>query len=375
MIRGKDEEDSGDFAVPKFKKTDMKQDIKEVGAFCSKCGAWKGQLGLEPDFNLFIKHLCDIFDEAKRVLKPTGTCWVNLGDTYGGTGDKGDHKDPKYMNGRTGQSTAINKTAPSKSLVMIPFRFAIEMVNRGWILRNTIIWHKRNCMPSSAKDRFTVDFEYLFFFVKQKKYWFEQQFEAHEHPEVNHRTAKGGDGSGELGSSVRFGNLPQGRNMRAVWRIATQPFPEAHFAVYPEKLCETPINSGCPQYICKKCGKAREPIYESNQPKRDVEWHPEKYGTEDDKGKRLGRMQPQKSVYNTSVKKGLTDCNCNAGWRGGVMLDPFCGAGTTCVVAKRLGREYIGIELNPDYIRIAQKRLAKVPLRLDWFQQKEARKG
>ena len=109
--------------------------------FCHKCGAWRGNFGLEPTIELYIKHLCDIFDEAKKVLREDGTCWVNLGDSY-------------------------NKT---KSLCMIPQRFAIEMVNRGWILRNTIIWHKPNGMPESAKNRFTVDYEYIFFFSKSNK--------------------------------------------------------------------------------------------------------------------------------------------------------------------------------------------------------------
>lgn len=114
---------------------------------------WRGQLGLEPTPQLYIQHLVGIFDEVKRVLKDTGTCWVNLGDTYGGT------------------------TKTDKSLAQIPSRFAIAMTDAGWILRNEIIWWKRNCMPSSVKDRFTVDFEKLFFFVKSKKYYFEQQLE------------------------------------------------------------------------------------------------------------------------------------------------------------------------------------------------------
>jgi len=113
---------------------------------------WKGQLGLEPTFNMYINHLCDIFDEIKRVLKSSGTCWVNIGDRYS-----------------TSKSGII-----SKCLIGIPFRFTIEMINRGWILRNTIIWHKPNAMPSSVKDRFSVDFEYIFFFVKNQEYFFDQ---------------------------------------------------------------------------------------------------------------------------------------------------------------------------------------------------------
>ena len=139
--------------------------------FCIKCNAWKGELGLEPTFDLYIKHLCDVFDAVKQVLKDEGTIWVNLGDTYSSNKSGESNKQMVQLKRKPVEGL------PTKSLVMIPFRFAIEMVNRGWILRNTIIWHKRNCMPSSAKDRFTVDFEYLFFFSKKKKYYFETQLE------------------------------------------------------------------------------------------------------------------------------------------------------------------------------------------------------
>ena len=141
--------------------TGSQHDLRET-VYCAGCLAWKGSLGLEPTHDLFIKHLCDIFDETKRVLKDEGTLWVNLGDSYGaGTGDF------------------------NKSLVGIPFRFATEMLERGWTLRNTIIWHKRNCMPSSIRDRFTVDFEYVFLFSKNKKYFFNQQFEPHTSGDEN----------------------------------------------------------------------------------------------------------------------------------------------------------------------------------------------
>lgn len=151
------------------------------GNFCKKCGAWKGELGLEPDFELYIKHLCDGFDEVKRVLKETGTIFVNIGDTYYGSQSVKDYTNIGDMGKQEGQREGVpGKNRPTrggllnhKTLTMIPFRFAIEMVNRGWILRNTIIWQKLSCMPSSARDRFTVDFEYIFFFVKSNKsnYW------------------------------------------------------------------------------------------------------------------------------------------------------------------------------------------------------------
>ena len=300
-----------------------------ISNFCSKCSAWKGQLGLEPIFDLYIKHLCDIFDEVKRVLKKTGTCWVNLGDTYYGSGKGagGDITDSKQVWGFENKTTkncdhcgkefegyAFQKFCGSacsgvdntprerkgelkdKCLTLIPMRFAIEMVNRGWILRNNIIWHKRNIMPSSAKDRFTVDFENLFFFTKNKKYYFETQYEPHltsnNQPEFQNKKWKG------KGNNIRVHHggeknpdylNPQGRNKRTVWSINPKPYKEAHFAVYPEKLCETPIKAGCP--------------------------------------------------------------------KEGIVLDPFFGSGTTGIVALKQQKKFIGIELNSEYIEIANKRL------------------
>ena len=135
------------------------------------------QLGLESTPEEFINNLCDIFDEVKRVLRPHGSCWVNLGDSY--------VRNPSQQDqvGKTGiQSTKYqynfkhkknySSTYKAKSLVQIPSRFAIEMTDRGWILRNEIIWHKPSCMPASVKDRYTVDFEKMFFFTKNPKYYF-----------------------------------------------------------------------------------------------------------------------------------------------------------------------------------------------------------
>lgn len=354
--------------------------------FCSKCNAWKGQLGLEPTFDLFIKHLCDIFDEVKRVLRKDGTCWVNLGDTYGSSGSRSKSEEESEKNkerakikgynvgGWSSDSQGANNRnfidttslgIQEKSLCLIPFRFAIEMQNRGWILRNVIIWQKPNCMPSSVKDRFTVDFEYLFFFVKNKKYWFETQYEPHT--QIDRRGDNRVEYKGKCSNSQWGNYLGQGingRNKRAVWSICPQPFPEAHFATYPEELCETPIKAGCPQYICKKCGKAREKIMEKQQPPEEVftntnspndgyvssgAWN----------GGNKGFGQKLQNWLNEHPDKfiGYTDCGCNIGFESGIVLDPFFGAGTTGLVALKNNRNFIGIELNPEYIKIAKERL------------------
>ena len=246
-----------------------------------------GQLGLEPTFQEYIEKLCNIFDEVKRVLKKEGTCWVNLGDTYGGSGKGSGGNSEKQMT-NTNKGSYFKKSKESwtfekapvgdvqKCLCQIPSRFAIEMTNRGWILRNEIIWHKPNCMPSSAEDRFTVDFEKVFFFVKSKKYYFEQILEPYESEPTDadrkrNKSSEKYEGTGLYSEGERDYYSKGGRNKRTVWSITTKGFSEAHFATYPEALVEPMIKSGCPQFVCNKCGKAREKIVIDTGERKDVE--------------------------------------------------------------------------------------------------------
>jgi site-specific DNA-methyltransferase (adenine-specific) len=280
------------------------RDHDVISNTCSLCGSWKGQLGQEPNYHDYINHLFEIMQEVARVVKDSGSIWVNLGDSYAGTGDKGNLKDPKYPDGRNGQSVAKNRIVDGvkqKSLVGIPDRFKIKMIDGGFICRNEIVWHKPNQMPSSVKDRFTVDFEKFYFFTQNTKYYFEQQFDPYTEPmnrwAGDKLVAKGesdwDDGTGQ--STYRDRNMrpnPNGKNKRCVWSINTKPLKEAHFAIYPEKLIETPILACCPE--------------------------------------------------------------------NGLVMDIFFGSGTTGVVAKKLNKNYLGIELNPEYIKIAEKRLGIV---------------
>ena len=190
----------------------------------------ENQLGQEKTPEEYISNLCDIFDGVYRVLRNDGSLWVNLGDTY----ISKKHKLKNYKN---------------KSLALIPHLFVIEMSKRGWICRNDIIWHKPNAMPSPVKDRFTVDFEYIFLFVKQEQYFFEQQ------KEKNKDTYNGKRGSSrtrkKLESAMK-GDISdirktyETRNIRTTWQINTKPFKDAHFATYPDELIRVPILAGCP---------------------------------------------------------------------------------------------------------------------------------
>jgi DNA modification methylase len=349
-----------------------------------------GQLGLEPTFEEYVLKLCDIYDEVKRVLRKDGTCFVNLGDTYNNVtpGGRDINRWPKQSrNDHTPNNRSLPVNVQVKSLCLIPQRFAIEMVNRGWILRNVIIWHKPNPMPSSAKDRFTVDFEYVYFFVKSKKYWFEPQYEPYQESSVGRyalagqrnmetfsqsRDFAGGGreanenpphiykaGQGTVksrGNNVDHlcvgGSNPLGRNKRCVWTIPTQPFPEAHFATFPEKLVEPMIKAGCPEFVCTKCGKAREKIYNEQK-----EYHRKpNYKSRTASGSEYDGKFYSDMYDNIKTFKGYTDCGCNVDWRPGVVLDPFAGSGTTLQVAARLNRNWLGIELKPEYIEMAEKR-------------------
>ena len=261
------------------------------------------QLGSEKHFKDFVNNLCNVFDEIKRVLKDTGTCFVNLGDSYSsdtkGTGGPSD----KQLSNKGSRYAAkkFDTEIPNKCLCLVPERFAIEMVDRGWTIRNQIIWHKPNQMPSSATDRFTVDFEKIFFFVKQPTgYYFEQQLEPYTKPldrwggddlEAN-GVSEWDEGTGQ--TSYRKRNMrpnPDGKNMRTVWSINTEPNSEAHFATYPQRLVERMIKAGCPE--------------------------------------------------------------------NGLVIDPFFGSGTTGIYARKANRNFVGIELNHEYVEIANKRLFK----------------
>ena len=277
-------------------------DMKSTSAFCKKCNAWKGELGLEPTFQQYINHLIEVFAECKRVLKDEGTIWVNLGDSYNGAKQGNtDLKNPQVNS--ESFIKPLDKSLQSKCLLNIPSRFAIAMTDElGLILRNNIIWHKNNCMPSSATDRFTVDFENIMFFTKKKKYYFEQQFEksvdpesylgrrARNIPEQYHKDkihfAKAGSYD-ENGIDRGAGKTYPNRNMRTVWNINTSGSKDKHYAMYPEKLLVRMIEAGCP--------------------------------------------------------------------KEGIVLDPFGGSGTTGITAKKLQRNFINIELNPEYSELSER--------------------
>ncbi len=351
-------------------------------AFCHKCGAWYGQLGLEPLPDMYVKHLLQIFRELKRILKPTGSFYLNMGDTYAGSRcGSHDYRTDKCKNftGREQYDNKYNKPAPQatasiprKSLCMVPERVALAMVGDGWILRNKIIWHKPNPMPSSVKDRLSNTWEYLFHFVKKRKYYYNLDAIREPHKSASlKRTKRKWNGHREPRASWQGMDISKmchqnGKNPGDVFKIATKAFPEAHFAVYPEELCEAPIKAGCPEHVCKKCGQPKRQVLKTkpnpnafNIRVRDVKEGRIKF--EDRKASETEVKQYQEKKYQSQPREVVIarGCKCDSGFKPGMVLDPFCGAGTTCLVAKKLGRRFIGIDIRETYCRMARKRLAK----------------
>ncbi|MFM5982018.1 MAG: site-specific DNA-methyltransferase [Sphaerospermopsis kisseleviana] len=236
------------------------------------------QIGIEESADEYINRLLEIFEEVKRVLKEDGTLWLNVGD--------------KYIDG---------------NLAGLPWKLALALKERGWILRSDIIWYKPNAMPSSVKNRPTTDHEYIFLLAKSSKYYYDA--DAIREPHVtfsenskmrggrNHLGKKGG--TPEQGKNAGNSNLhngrwdqafhPKGRNKRTVWEVPLSKFRDAHFAVFPEQLIEPCILAGSSE--------------------------------------------------------------------GGIVLDPFFGSGTVGLVAMKKGRKFIGIDINEDYCQIASKRI------------------
>jgi site-specific DNA-methyltransferase (cytosine-N4-specific) len=239
----------------KYSEQESIADREMMDAICLECGAWRGELGLEPLPSMFVKHLVTIFDEVYRVLKPSGSCFVVIGDTYSGSGGAGgDYNDGGLREGQPRYRQDKPKDIPRKSLCLVPERFAIAMIEHQWTLRNKIVWNKPNALPNSIKDRFSVSHEYVYFFTKSPIYYFETQHEPYKTIDVK----KGGERFSGTNKQAGSGNRiysgeprePQsdavGRIMRDVWTINTRAYEGAHFATFPEELCSRPIKAGCP---------------------------------------------------------------------------------------------------------------------------------
>jgi DNA modification methylase len=342
------------------------------------CGARRidQQIGLEASFTDYIETMRSVFREVWRVLRDDGTLWLNMGDCYAAAQNGRSARDTKVYGSddRTFRdkpfSTVGNGLKP-KDLCGIPWRLAFALQADGWYLRSDIVWSKPNPMPESVTDRPTKAHEYVFLMSKSERYFYDQDA-IREEP------------TGCADSIRSFGNNPNrndsdaaqwafdgsvGHNKRTVWEIPTAPFPEAHFATFPPALIEPCIKAGCPHKCCAKCGApwVREIEAESADGRRAILRNGRAYDSEGrplagdnmiDAGVRGSFNVGDKGTLTRTTIGFSPSCSCNAAPEPGIVLDPFGGAGTTGLVAARLARDAVLIELSPAYAAMAKKRIA-----------------
>lgn len=274
----------------------------------------KEQIGLEETPEEYVTKLVEAFREVRRVLKPTGTLWLNLGDSYWNrrscNGLNWDGHLDKRKNYSLRSGGKEHPYLKPKDLIGIPWKVAFALQQDGWYLRSDIVWDKPSCMPESVKDRPTRSHEFIFLLSKSDKYYYDYESikelavygdpnpprgsKGNKQPNKGLRSQRGFEGKN---GEKAFRAIKDYRNKRSVWRVSMQPFKGAHFATFPPRLIEPCILAGCPV--------------------------------------------------------------------GEIVLDPFMGSGTTAMVAVQNQRNYIGFELNPQYIEIAEKyRLKNIQLKI-----------
>lgn len=294
-----------------------------------------GQIGREPTFSDYIANLVNVFREVRRVLREDGTLWLNLGDAYandskwgGETGGKQSYlpdTDRRHV-GREKRSTGL----PAKSLIGIPWRVAFALQDDGWVLRSDIIWHKPNPMPESVEDRPTKSHEYIFLLAKSGTYYYDS--DAVKEPAVTNdmRRPYGSPGS---------------------WQLDGRPSEQRHGG--------------------ELRGKGGKNSFRGQGAERKGSTGPANRDGRDMTNVGYGPNRNRRSVWTVATKpypgshfavyplELVQPCIMAGSPAGGTVLDPFNGSGTTGVAAISLGRQYIGIEINPDYIKLAEDRLGK----------------
>jgi DNA modification methylase len=328
-------------------------------------------LGLEDSIEAYVGHMVLVFRELWRVLRDDGVAWLNLGDSYA-SGNR-DQCNPSGNTGQANLSEGLRRPPTPdglnpKNLIGIPWRVAFALQADGWYLRSDVIWAKKNPMPESVTDRPTKAHEYVFLLAKSERYWWDQEAIREENTWPDHNRFGNKNAKARRVKKLTGNMRPDapkqtdriGRNRRTVWSIATKPYKEAHFAVMPTALIEPCILAGCPGRVCVECG---EPWV------RVVEKSPLQLGKESNNLKLQSpnvfeRGGNQAKYVRVGIVKTKTiahtpTCACTAPTRPGVVLDPFFGSGTTGEVAIKTGRDWLGIELNPEYVELAKKRIGQ----------------
>ena len=331
------------------------------------------QLGLEDTPEEFVENLVQVFKEVKRVLRDDGTVWLNLGDSYSGSGkgpssslNKAHHDLEKT------HSKIVPDNLKPKDLVGIPWRVAFALQADGWYLRQDIIWHKPNPMPESVQDRCTKAHEYIFLLSKNPKYYYDNEaikedsiYAPDKTKEVERekgyydgKWSNPEEGSRHDGS---FKAIREKKNKRSVWSVSPKAFKGAHFATFPPDLIEPCVLAGCPEKVCVDCNEPYVREVESKRvmrnelPRDDPRYRPNIYeGSYKDIN---GKADAGYSFTTDLGLKKQCDCVTNKA-KSGTVLDPFGGSGTTAQVANGNNRDAVLCELNKEYIEIAKQRIA-----------------
>lgn len=345
------------------------------GSACG-CGAWLGALGLEPTPELYVQHLVEVFRAVRRVLRPDGTLWLNLGDSYAGGGPSGASYQSRTTKARAGKDRdgnfrlskslgdrgltyAQKKPIPprglkSKDLIGIPWMVAFALRADGWYLRRDIIWDKPNPMPESVTDRPTSSHEYVFLLTQSERYYYDA--DAIREP-----------------SSYQDDNA-NGRNKLSVWRIASESYPGAHFAVMPMALAKPCIQAGTSEHGC--CSVCRAPwkrivteaVTEPDLSQRSTSHYDtaERYGAGNGGNggfDKLAARMREGTHGSVTVGWQATCVHRDAPVRPCLVLDPFAGSGTTGLVAQGLRRDSVLIDASLDYVPLIEERLRGLPVR------------
>jgi len=357
----------------------------DYGETCVRCGAWRGKYGLEPTVAMYIAHSLKFLLEIRRVLRPDGIVFWNIGDSYFGspraTGCKKTRNLMVAESRKSNHFTIKQEGLKSKDMCLIPQCMAIAAQDAGWYVRSIIVWSKPNPMPGSQKDRPTTSHEYILMLTKSERYFYDAEAVKEPLSESTMNDKRNSTGrhtqceEGKFSEVERpdlpswyrgkaFVNADSGRNLRTVWTFPTQPCSEKHYAVFPDELADRCIKAGTSDRgCCPKCGAPwRRILNRKFVPAEDVTAARGVRGAEGTKGACAGNRNDGYPRGRTDVITEGWTSSCKCGCDNPVpctVLDPFSGRGTTLRVARGLGRNAVGCEISAEYCAMAARHLRK----------------